>query len=119
MLRTLLSLINNTSYSTSVQINGKILLVILRIVVILTLVGNGAYISSLIEKRALHLPSNVLLSSLALSDILIAIVAEPSWIGKIFTINDYYSKTFERVKDGTTFVFLIISDLKIMVVEHQ
>ena len=109
--------VNSTLYSTSVKINGKILLAVLPIVVILTLLGNGAYIITLIKKRALHLPSNILLGSLAVSDILIAIVAEPVWIAKISSIiNGYYSKTLEKVTNGTMFIFLLISVLNIMAV---
>ena len=82
----------------------------------MTVLVNGLYIITLVKKRALHTPSNMLLGALALSDILVGIVADPAWMIRISpTANTYLRKISERAS-GMMFFFILLSFLNITMV---
>ena len=72
------------SYSNAVETSRIILLTLVSIFMIFTILANSAYILTLWKKTALHKPSNMLLGALAMSDVLVAVVAEPIWMVAIF-----------------------------------
>ena len=107
---------NETSYSTTVETSRIILLSILPIKAIMTVVANGLYIITLVKKRVLHTPSNMLLGALALSDVSVGIVADPTWMIRISpTSNTYVRKISERAS-GMMFFFILLSFLNITMV---
>ena len=44
---------------------------------IMAIIGNSIFVITLIKKRSLHTPSNVLLGSLCFSDLIVAFIAQP------------------------------------------
>ena len=90
---------SNTSNATDYVYNSKTLavvfLVIDPVIAIMTVFGNGLFIVTLIKKRSLHTPSNMLLGAMALCDLLVGIVAHTLWICElIFIVSE---KDFTRL----------------------
>jgi len=79
---------SDVTYSNAVETNRKILLAIVPILMIFTIPVNSAYIITLLKKSALHTPSNKLLETLAMSDMLVAIVGELVSMVVIFYITN-------------------------------
>ena len=50
------------------------------VVALLTIVGNGIFMATLLRRRSLHTPPNVILGALCLSDLLIGLVVQPLYI---------------------------------------
>ena len=107
------SSVNRASYSDAVETNRTILLSMMPILIIITILGNGAYIITLAKKKSLHTPSNMLLGALAMSDLLVAIVAEPTWMIEIASYGPIIAQHLNR---GMIFFFILLSFLNIVTV---
>ena len=97
------SLLLNASKATNDDSTFKTLFVVFLVIdpaiAILTICGNGIFIFTLIKKRSLHNPSNMLLGALALCDLLVGIVAQALWIGGlIFTVSGKDSTHLNEIK---------------------
>ena len=109
--------VNVTSYSPAVETSRIILLGIIPLVIIMTVVANGVYIVTLVKKRTLHTPSNMLLGALALSDVLVGIVANPTWMVMISAASGRYRiTTAEQVSGLMMYFFILLSLLNIVTV---
>ena len=95
------SLDKSDLFTSTVTTDATVHLVMVPIVAMLTVVTNGVFIITLIKKKSLHTPSNILLGALALSDVLVAVVAEPLWMVNLsFTSIGEESTTFESVNNS-------------------
>ena len=111
------SSLNASSYSIAVETSWIMLLAIIPIIIIMTLAASGAYIITLVKKRTVHTPSNTLLGALALSDVSVGIVANPTWVFRISTNADRNEKSItEKFSIITMFFFILLSFLKIVMV---
>ena len=105
--------VNGTSYSSAVETNQMIFLSVIPILIIITVLGNGAYVITLAKKKSPHTPSNMLLGALALSDILVASVVEPMWM---IYISSNESTIAQAINRGMIFFFILLSCLNIVTV---
>ena len=107
---------SNVAYSNAVETSRIILLVIVPILMILTILGNSAYIITLWKKTALRTPSNMLLGALAMSDVLVATAAEPVWMVKIFytTNGQGLQSESQKFKIRTMYFFVLLSFFSIV-----
>ena len=111
------SALNETSYSTAVETSRVILLAVIPLVIIMTVVANGAYIIILAKKRALHTPSNILLGALALSDVSVGIVANPTWMIRVSeNLNRNGRSVADKLSGLMMFFFILLSFLNITMV---
>ena len=109
--------VKKTPYSTAVETSRIILLGIIPITTIMTLAANGVYIITLVKKRILHKPSNMLLGALALSDLLVGIVTNPTWMITVYTTLDRNGTgVVENVNNLVMYFFILLSLLNIVTV---
>ena len=112
------SLVNDTSYYVAVETSRIILLGSIPLITIMTVVANGLYIITLVKKRTLHTPSNMLLGALAISDVLVGIVANPIWMIRIFS--NLNTKTVaEKLSGILMFFFILLSLLNMVMVSSD
>lgn len=71
--------INGTSTDENYIVNVKIIIALNAIITVLTIVGNGVFLLTLVKRRYLHTPSNILLGALSASDLSVGIVAQSLW----------------------------------------
>ena len=102
---------SNVAYSNAVETSRIILLVIVPILIIFTILANGAYIITLWKKSVLHTPSNMLLGALAMSDVLVAVIGEPLWIVDIVysTKNQWWQNELQKTMSSTMYFFILLS----------
>ena len=101
----------------SLKTHAIILLVVDPVVAILTIVGNGLFIITIVKKRSLHKPSNILLGVLALSDVLVGIIAQPLFIIELsFAVSGKFTGVWYTISYFTKWGFVFFSFLYINVI---
>ena len=93
------------------------LLVIDPVVAVMTVVGNGVFIITLVKKRSLHTPSNILLGALAFSDLFVGIIAQPLFICELsLTVLGRSQSIWYTISYFTIWAFVFFSFLYINIV---
>lgn len=75
-----------TPLNGTVQANIIIMLILNALPAVATIIGNLAFIVTLIRTRSLHRPSNILLGGLCVSDLLVGFVVQPVYISFLFKL---------------------------------
>ena len=53
------------------------------IVTLFTVIGNVLFIVTMMRRRAMHIPSNILLAALSVGDMLVGVLAQPLWLAEV------------------------------------
>ena len=107
---------SNDNYDT-LKRYAMALLVIDPVVAVMTVVGNGVFIITLVKKRSLHTPSNILLGALAFSDLFVGIIAQPLFICELsLTVLGRNQSIWYTISYFTIWAFVFFSFLYINVV---
>ena len=117
---------NYTQFSNSnwriLKTNATIFLVLDFMLALSTILANGIFMTTLIKRRTLHTPSNMLLGALCSSDLFIGLVVQPLYWVDIFKDELHFhgtgKNTLERILDvlfdisfGLSFTFVILVSL--------
>ena len=85
--------------SESVLTSSKILIGLDAILAALTVLANGTFLITLVRKHSLHTSSNILLGALCVSDLLVGLVLQPTWMADLFMrINRQFSFHLVQLK---------------------
>lgn len=100
MLTQLLNLPSKSGYRTTL----KVLAIIDIFPAVLTVIGNSILVLTYIKTRSLHNPSNVLLGTLCVCDILVGAISQPLFLATLFLSDKYVNLDFL----GKAYVFSVV-----------
>ena len=93
----------------TVAIHGAIIIALDIIPALLTITGNIIFITTLIKTRSLHVPSNVFLGALCLSDLLVGFIVQPIYL--TFNVMLILNKDLHLIRIVSRYAVTVVSGL--------